>query len=470
MSIPTPTSGLVSRPPIVAVLGHVDHGKTSLLDSIRESNIASREAGGITQSIGASTVRTKEGKEITFIDTPGHAAFSQMRSRGSKIADIAVLVVAADDGPKPQTVESWEIIQSAKIPCIVVFTKIDLPSASIDEAYPKLEKLGIYFEGRGGQIPHVGVSSKNKQGINDLIEMILLVSEVSEIKTDPGGPLEAVVIETTKDKRGLMSSVVVRNGTLNAGQEVWVDGQSTKIKGIFDANAKPIKQVLSGFAGAVLGFSVLPVVGSVLTSISQPKQQSVSTIKKTRSSGEAKFSIFVKTKTAGSLEALIASIPADVYVSGSGVGDVTESDVLFAKSTHSKIFLFEAKAGGQILRLAETEGVEIENFDIIYKLIERLDEIVRLGEVKIAGSAQIIAIFPYENRKVAGSKIISGSLKLGDKVKITRNDKLLGVAKIISMRKQKTTVSEAKQGEELGIIFEPQFAFEVADMIISEAK
>ena len=461
---------LVSRPPIVAVLGHVDHGKTSLLDSIRETNVASREAGGITQSIGASTVTTKDQKQITFIDTPGHAAFSQMRSRGSKLADIAVLVVAADDGPKPQTIEAWEHIQSAKIPCIVVFTKIDLPSASIDTAIPKLENLGIYFEGRGGQVPYIGVSSKNKQGINDLIELILLVTEVNEIMADPGAPVEAIVIETSKDKRGLMTSVIVRNGTLNSGQEVWVDGQSTKIKGIFDANAKPVKEVKPGYAGAVLGFSILPPVGSIVAGNNQINKQAVVQKRQAPSFQEGKFSIFVKTKTAGSLEALLQSLPQDVYVSGSGVGDVTESDVLFAKSTHSRIFLFEAKASSNILLLAETEGIEIENFDIIYKLIERLEEIHRLGEIKIVGSAQIIAIFPYENRKVAGSKILTGFLKLGDKVKILRNEKLLGIAKIVSMRKQRISVKEAKQGEELGIIFEPQFAFEVADMIISEAK
>lgn len=465
------TVSMQLRPPIVAVLGHVDHGKTSLLDSLRKSNVASREAGGITQSIGASTITTKEGKKITFIDTPGHAAFSQMRSRGSKLADIAILVVAADDGPKPQTVESWEYINASGVPVIVVFTKIDLPSASIEEALPKLEALGIFFEGRGGNIPYLGVSNKTNQGLEDLLELILLVSEVNEIKADPLSPLEAVVIETSKDKRGLLASVVVRNGTLKVGQEVWVDGEATKIKGIFDSTAKPLKNVLPGEAGQVLGFSTLPQVGA---KVSQEKEISVPTAKvatqPAAKSEEGQLPLFVKTKTAGSLEALIASLPKGSIVLGSGVGDVSESDVLFAKAAGARIFLFEAKLSSQVSRLAEMEGVVVESFDIIYKLIERIEEIIKTGETKILGTAEVLAVFPYENKKVAGIKVLSGFLKRGDEVNLMRGSKLSGKVKIVSMRKQKLNINEAKQGEELGIIFEPQFAFEVGDVVVSEAK
>lgn len=468
------------RPPIVAVLGHVDHGKTSLLDSLRKSNVVSREAGGITQSIGASTIitTTKDGnnpaltgKKITFIDTPGHAAFSQMRSRGSKLADIALLVVAADDGPKPQTIESWEYINASGIPVIVVFTKIDLPSASIEEALPKLEALGIFFEGRGGNVPYIGVSNKTNQGLDDLLELILLVSEVSEIKADPAASLEAVVIETSKDKRGLLASVVVRNGTLKVGQEVWVDGETTKIKGIFDNTAKPLKSVLPGEAGQVLGFSTLPQVGAKVTQEKEiPVQTATAATHPRAKSEEGQLPIFVKTKTAGSLEALIVSLPKGSVVLGSGVGDVTESDVLFAKAAGARIFLFEARLSSQVSKLAETESVTIETFDIIYKLIERIDEIIKTGEIKVLGTAEILAVFPYENKKVAGIKVSSGFLKRGDEVKLMRDNKLSGKVKIVSMRKQKSNITEAKQGEELGIIFEPQFAFEVGDMVVSEAK
>src|SRR3990172_5876534 len=203
-----------TRPPIATVLGHVDHGKTTLLDAVRKTNVASREAGGITQSIGASQVTTKEGKKITFIDTPGHAAFTNMRSRGAKVADIAVLVVASEEGVKPQTKEALQIIKEAKVPYMVAATKIDLASADPDAAKEQLEKEGVSFEGRGGDVPFVALSAKTGKGIEELLETLSLVSEVHDIKADSQGELEAVVLETSKDKRGLLVSVVVRNGTL----------------------------------------------------------------------------------------------------------------------------------------------------------------------------------------------------------------------------------------------------------------
>jgi translation initiation factor IF-2 len=228
---------LEPRPPIVTVLGHVDHGKTTLLDAIRKTNVASREVGGITQSIGASVVEISDGKKagkITFIDTPGHAAFSKMRSRGAKVADIAILVVATDDGIKPQTKEALGFILEEKIPFFVALTKSDLPSSDPETAKGQLEKEGVQLEGSGGQVPYVLISAKEGKGIKELTELIVLLSEVNDIRGDPEGNLEGFVVETKKDKKGLLATVIVRNGKIRTGDQILTEGVVTKVKGIFD--------------------------------------------------------------------------------------------------------------------------------------------------------------------------------------------------------------------------------------------
>jgi translation initiation factor IF-2 len=250
------------RPPIVSVLGHVDHGKTTLLDYIRKTSVAEKEVGGITQSTGASKVKTKDGKEITFIDTPGHAAFSNMRSRGAKVADIAILVVAADDGVKPQTKEALEYILSSQIPFIVAATKTDLSSSSVDNVRNQLEKEGVSFEGRGGEIPLVVVSGKTGKGVDDLLEVVGLVAELHEIKGNTNDDLQAVVIETGKDKGGPTVTVVVRNGSLKVGDQVIAETTKAKIRGLFDFKGKSVKSCLPGDSCLILGFSELPPVGS----------------------------------------------------------------------------------------------------------------------------------------------------------------------------------------------------------------
>ena len=235
------------RQPIVVVLGHVDHGKTSLLDALRQTSVFESEAGGITQSIGASVVTSKDGKKITFIDTPGHAAFSAMRSRGSKLADIALLIIDGSDGVKPQTKEVITHIKEVNIPFIVVITKLDLPSASIDVCLGELEKEEILFEGRGGQTPYIGVSARKKEGLTELLDLINLLSEVNEIQGDSEAELEAVVIETSMDKGGNMVSAVVRNGILKVGNEIYAENTECKIKALFDDKNKIVKEFNSNF-------------------------------------------------------------------------------------------------------------------------------------------------------------------------------------------------------------------------------
>lgn len=456
-----------SRPPIVTVLGHVDHGKTSLLDAIRETHVTSREAGGITQSIGASSVITKQGRKITFIDTPGHAAFSQMRSRGSKVADIAILVVAADDGPKPQTWEALEHIRASGASMIIAFTKVDLATASVETAQTQLEKQGVYFESRGGDIPWVEISSKTGSGIEQLLDLIILIADIADYKSDPTASLEAVVIETTRDRRGQLVSVIVRSGQIKISDDLVAGSEIGRVKSIFDENGKIIKVINPGEAGQILGFSSVPSVGAKVehfdpNKVYKERQQSSPQLVE-----EGKLAIFLKTKTSGSLEALKGILPAGVVVVGSGVGDVNESDILFAKSANASVYCFEAKTPSSVVKLADTEGVSIQSFNIIYELVQRLELELKKGEVVIKAKAEVLASFPYEGKKVAGVKVTAGIINKGDKLILQRVEKDMGQVKIVSMRKIKNSVDQAKAGEELGILFEPQLDFSPGDVLLS---
>jgi translation initiation factor IF-2 len=462
-----------SRPPIVTVLGHVDHGKTTLLDAIRKTSVAAREAGGITQSIGASIAVTKEGKKITFIDTPGHAAFGKMRSRGAKVADIAILVIAAEEGVKPQTLEALQLIKEAEIPFIVAITKIDLPSADIDGAKDQLAKQGVGFEGLGGDTPVVGVSGKTGNGVGELLETISLLSEVTQIEGDAQTELEAVVIETQKDRRGPLASAVVRNGTLKTGEMILADGVSTKVRGLFDYLGKAVKEAYPGDPVQILGFETLPPVGAKISSqtgdlVSQVSEKPPLPKFKLR---KGEIAAIVKAGSTGSLEAVLGNLPPSIVVIDSGVGDIFESDVLLAKASGvGRIFAFEAGASVAVKNLARAEGVAIEEFKIIYELFQRLEELVKKGEVEILGKAEIIASFPFNNRKVAGARVLTGKIGKTDILSLLRGEKELGKIKAVSLKKQKQEISEAKAGEEFGIIFEPQLAFAIGDMIVSVRK
>lgn len=458
-----------SRQPIVTILGHVDHGKTSLLDALRKTRVAAGEAGGITQSIGASEITTKEGKKVTFIDTPGHAAFSKMRSRGAKVADIAILVVAAEDGIKPQTQEAIDVIKEAAVPFIVAITKIDLPSGDPEMVKGQLEKQEIYLEGRGGDTPVVEVSSKTGVGIDSLVETIILVAEVSQVSADAENSLEAVVIETEKDKGGFSVSFVVRDGKISVGDLVSSDGINAKIRGLFNVLGKSVREILPGEAGLALGFSELPPVGAQI--VRGESQKTVVSQNKTKGLNEKEgYPIYLKAKVAGSLEALEASIPAGINLVGASVGDVNETDIFMAKAAGARIFVFESSIPSSVNRLAETEGVGIERFEIIYELFLRLDEIIKKGIVQILGKAEILASFPFNNRKVAGSRVTEGRINKADNLILMRGEKELGKVRIVSLKKAKQEIVEARGGEEFGAIFEPHLDFEVHDVLVSVAK
>ncbi len=467
-----------TRSPIVVVLGHVDHGKTTLLDALRKSDVVAGEAGGITQSIGASVVETQTpssdgtNKKITFIDTPGHAAFSKMRGRGAKVADIALLIVAQDDGVSPQTKEAITIIKDSKVPFIVVGTKSDVLGVNAELVLGQLEKEEIFFEGRGGQVPFVSVSSKTGAGINDLIEMILLVSEVSEFTSDENAPLEAVVIESFKDKSGVVANCVVRNGKLKVGDLIFSENASGRVRALFDDKGKSVKEVLPGEPARVIGFSEVPPVGA---SVTKEKNNAFSpdlagtrkVLGGNRRLSEDELPIVLKAERAGALEAIIASLPAKTVVVDSGVGDVNESDILNAKVGNAYVFAFEAKIPASIIKLAASEGVRVKRFQVIYEMIKEIEDILKGGKVEILGHAVVIASFPFNNKKVAGCKVTDGKIAKINKLMLMRGEKEIGTAKIVSLKKQKTEVVIVIQGEEFGVIMDPQLDFAVGDVLAS---
>lgn len=459
------------RAPIVTVLGHVDHGKTTLLDAIRKSNKAAREAGGITQSIGASRVKTKEG-EFTFVDTPGHAAFAKMRERGARLADIALLVVSSTEGIKPQTIEAIKYIRELKLPFIVVATKTDLPSTNIEKTRAQLEEQGVLFEGRGGDVPLVSVSAKKNEGIEGLLEMTQLVASVNEIMADPEGELMAVVVEVNKDQRGVVASVVIRDGKLQIGDNIVANKIKGRVKGMFDEFGKPVKQALPGEPVAILGFTEMPEVGAEVRRASKGigasvENNQVGQRKDVPEVGENEVPVIVKAGSTGSLEAILASIPKGVVVVASGVGDVNDNDVAFAKSARARILVFEAKASGQVKRLADTDSVVIEEYRIIYELIKALEEILTGKQGEITGRATVVQVFPFGNKKVAGCKVEMGQIVMGLKLKLMREDKEVGEGKVVSLRREKHEIPVAKAGEECGIILAPNLDFSPGDVLLS---
>lgn len=458
------------KPPIVVVLGHVDHGKTSLLDAIRKTNVTAGEAGGITQSIGASVVETKNGGKITFIDTPGHAAFGKMRSRGAKVADIAILVVAQDDGVQPQTKEALEIIKTANLPFVVAGTKSDIAGVNAEVLKGQLEKEEVFFEGRGGQVPFLSVSSKTNIGLTELMEMLVLMSEVAELKNDPAGMLEAVVIESGRDKMGNVATIVVRNGSIKVGETIFAEENECKVRALFDDKGKSIKEILPGFPAKVFGFTNVPLVGASITRQSRETVKEVIKAKGVfdlRRLKDDEIPLILKAENAGSLEAIIASLPQKIIVVDSGVGDITSSDVINAKTGNAYIFAFESKMPNDIVKLAEAEKVKVERFDIIYELLQRLEEILKSGRVEIVGRAQVLASFPFNNKKVAGCKVLEGRITKGDSLVLTRDGKEIGKGKAVSVKKQKIEVASVGQSEEFGVITEPQLDFAIGDVIVS---
>lgn len=465
---------LTKRPPVVVLLGHVDHGKTTLLSALAKTDLIKKEFGGISQHTNAYRILGPENSPITFIDTPGHELFAKMRSRGAKVADLALLVIAANEGMKPQTKESLKYIQEAKLPFFVVINKMDLPAADPMKVKSQLAKEGVLVEDLKGEIVSLEVSAKTKKGLEELVEMILLFAELEEIKSDPQASLEAVVIEATLDeKRGHLVTLLVREGILRLGQEIFAGKTKANVRAIFDDQGKRVSQVEPGEAGKVLGFSKTLRLGRLITD--KPKEERRKRVLIKKEKEDFKLKIILKADVLGTLQAIKESLPEAVEIIDKGVGAVNESDVLNASTSKAVIIAFNTFLPKSVKELARTEKVTIVPFQVIYELLDWLKE--SLGkkekakvEKEIKGKAEIIAEFRVEGVKIAGAKILSGEIAVDDKVGLKREGKLIKEAKVKSLKHKKRAVEKALSGKEYGFSFQPELDFRIRDMIISYSE
>ncbi len=461
---------LTNRPPIIVVLGHVDHGKTTLLDYLRKTNVAAREAGGITQHIRSFKITNKSGKEMTFIDTPGHEAFGKMRQRGSKLADLAVLVVAADDGIKPQTTQSIQFIKESGIPMVVAINKIDLPTADADKVKTQLMEMGVIVEDAGGEIPAVSVSAKTGQGITELVDLLELVAELNPPKADNQASLEAMVLESRLDaKKGPLAVVIVKSGTVNIGQELWTEKQIGKVKALIDADGKNLAQALPSTPVEILGLTAVPEVGSL---IADKKITGTGEIpageKREISDTQIRGKIVLRADVAGSLEAILTGLPETIQVLASGTGEVNENDLVTAKSANAQILTFNTKVPASIRKLAEIEKISIREFKIIYELFEFvLDMVLPKKQEEFLGKAEVIAVFKIDGVKIAGIKCTEGVIEKSNKIRVVRKDKTEKETRIKSLQQGKTTVDKIKAGAEGGAVFAPFVDFDLGDSIMA---
>lgn len=462
--------------PVVAVVGHIDHGKTSLLDYIRKSKVADREVGGITQRISAYEIEHTTAEDVTraltFIDTPGHEAFQEMRRRGASAADIAILVVAADDGVKPQTKEAWNAITSAGIPYVVAFTKIDKDSANIDRAKESVLKEGIYLEGLGGNVPWVGVSSKSGTGVSELLDLLVLVSDLEEITCDAKAPARAVVIESSRDpKSGVSATVILRDGTLETGTFAVADDAWAPLRVIETASGEKIKTLLCGKPARITGFSKEPRVGSELFVVTTKREAEDAAkageqplpAQTVFDEGKKTIRLVLKADAAGSIEALefelkkITQENAQLVIVQKTIGAVSENDVKLLIGFPDAIILgFNVKVDASAQDLAERQGVVIETRSIIYELTEWLEKEVAtrapaVQEPTVTGRAKILKHFSTTGSKhVVGGKVEIGILKRGSPVLIIRRGIEIGHGKLINIQSQRADVDSLSEGMEFG--------------------
>ncbi len=487
----------VERPPVITIMGHVDHGKSTLLDYIRKTSIVESEAGGITQSLSAYEVhhKDKDGNEkrITFIDTPGHAAFSQMRSRGANVADIAILVVSAEDGVKQQTKEALSSIKEAGVPYIVAINKIDLPGANIEMTKQNLAENNILVEGYGGDIPFVPISAKKGDGVDELLDMMLLVAEMEGLEGDKEGNAEGVVIESHLDpKKGISATIIIKNGTLKTGMCVVARDSSSPVRIFENFLGKTIKEAVFSSPVRITGWNKLPAVGATFTSCATKKEGEEMVKKNNKDTGcdtdevtpeETKEGILIlpliiKANVAGMVEAIekeIKKIKHDnivIKIIGNGAGDITENDIKLACGTKNVLIVgFNIKADSKAQELAERMGVSIKIFDIIYKLTEWFEEEIKRRAPKIlveevVGKAKIMKIFSKtKNKQVIGGKVIEGDIKTKATVKITRRDNEIGTGEILGLQQAKTTTETVLEGNEFGSMIESSVEIAPGDII-----
>ncbi|MFB0566872.1 MAG: translation initiation factor IF-2 [Candidatus Aminicenantaceae bacterium] len=491
---------IVSRPPVVSVMGHVDHGKTTLLDAIRESNIVGREAGGITQHIGAYRIFHKN-RPITFIDTPGHEAFTQLRARGAKLTDIVILVVAADDGVMPQTVEAIHHAKAANVPIMVAINKIDKAEADIDKVKQQLSKEGLLVEDWGGDVVSIEVSAKEKTNINELLEMILLLSDVIEIKAYPKVKAQGAILEARLDsKKGPIATVIIQHGNLNLG-EAFISGSTYgKVRALFDENGKILKKAEPSVPAEVLGFSDVPFAGDIFQVISdldkakqiashrlshlkkdispRPEHLTLNDLFKKIEEDETKeLPLIIKADVQGSIEVLADILPSlstdkvKIKIVHSATGNITESDVLLASASNAIIIGYNNKPNHKIIELAKEEEVELRTYNVIYHLTDDIKKALEgllepaLKETYL-GRAEIRRIFSISRvGTIAGCLVVDGKITRNAEFRIIRNDEVIHQGKISSLKHLKSNVAEARKDYECGIGLEKFSDIQEGDII-----
>lgn len=481
---------LEARPPVVTILGHVDHGKTTLLDTIRKTNIAAKEAGGITQHISAYQVK-KKGKWITFIDTPGHEAFSAMRERGVSIADIAVLVVAADDGVMPQTKEVISYLKEKKIPVIVAINKIDKPQANAAKVKQALADSGIVIEEWGGDVICAEISAKSGVGIDKILDDILLVAEVGDFRADSRRDGLAIVLESHLDSnKGPVATVLVKTGVLKVGQDIVAGNSSGRIRKIEDFSGRSLKIAEPSMPVTIMGLSNIPKVNDVLqvankkhrsqTKSQNGEKRTLKAMRDAESSGDTvkKLKIILKADVEGSLEAIeqiISAIKSEevaVQYIETGVGNITESDVKIAESSKAVIFGFNVIATAVAKRLAERALVEIKTHSIIYETVSeikrRLSDLIPAEIVRTdAGTLKVLAIFKTGKRDmIIGGRVSEGKMMKGKNIEIKRNGEIIGQGKLENLQQNKANTDEVGQGNECGVTFEGAVKIKEGDTLV----
>ena len=491
---------LLVRPPVVTILGHVDHGKTSLLDAVRQTDVAAGEAGGITQHIGAYQVE-KKGRMITFLDTPGHAAFTAMRARGAQGADIVILVVAADDGVMPQTREAIAHAKAARVPIIVAMNKIDKPNSNPERVKQQLAELELVPDDWGGNTMVVPVSAKLKQGIDDLLEGILLVADNTDIRANPDGKVMGTVIEAEVDKsKGTIATLLVQNGTLSAGDIVVAGKSFGRMKAITDYKGKPVQKAGPSTPVAVMGLNEVPSAGDIFQVVASEKEaraivaerveanKSKAQSKKSISledlfasvqAGEAReLSLIVKADVQGSLEPIMGEFEKlgkgeiAINVLYAETGNIGENDVMLASASKAIIVGFNVQADVAARRLAEAEGISIRLYDIIYRMTEDIEKALKgmLEPVvveKVIGRAQVLAVFSASKLgRVAGCRVVDGELRRNSKVRLYRGTDLVYEGEMASLRHEKEDVREIRTGFECGVGLKNFNDIQVNDLLI----
>ena len=488
--------GRITRPPVVTVMGHVDHGKTSLLDAIRNTRVAAGEAGGITQHIGAYQVEVN-GRKITFLDTPGHEAFTAMRARGAQVTDIAVIVVAADDGVMPQTIEAIDHARAAKVPIVVALNKIDKPGANGDRVKQQLADRGVVIEEYGGDVICVPVSAKKNIGINELLEMLLLVADVEDYKSNPNGPARGVIIEARLDRNsGPTATVLIQEGTLKLGDTIVVGTIYGKARAMFDDTGKRIKRAAPSTPVGILGLPEVPSASDRLEAVADEKTaRSLAESRRAAAQAEAQASVsldtlymqmqegtvkelnlLVKGDVSGSLEALkhaLSRVGADnlkVRLIHDAVGNVSETDVHLAAASKAIIIAFNVKVDGPAQRVAANEGVDIRSYNVIYKLVDDIEAALNgllepVYREQIDGHAEVVQTFKAGKRIIAGCRVTDGKLARSAQVRVQRGGKVVFTGLIESLRRGKDDVREVLQGFECGILLEDYNDMEAGDIV-----